>query len=590
MKSAQAPASAWSVGRRCSGGDAAEARAGRRRSTRARPRAGRRSGMDAACEKPDAVQQQEGRAEFRCARGAARGELRGGGGARRSGLAWRGTVGRIGGTDFRLTRPHRAHRQRHARRSPACVPWRASLAWTGRCAGCTPRARPPHAVAVGRRAAAHHRHGGRRRRRGVTSRAWPSTASPASASGSRSAAWRTVPEALTPRGGGPRLPRPGGRLRRPPFIALTERAFTAIVNDQADPAAAAPSPPTSAWSASCSPRAASTASPPRSPTSSTAAPPCSTRAGPVLADHGHAPNGNGPAPGELRLPIPGANGNGAAPGLPARGPRRGAAVAELDRLVVHQARRSSASSCCAAASPPTPSAASPATSSPPCSPASSTAPSSSAACARSASRGAARLRRAEGGGRRRARRRRRRRGRRRPGRPRRRNSCALLPPRPTRTRCSRWPRRARPRGRGTAAAGAGRAVALSDTRRGLPRGALGARGRRARRRGARPPAVHLPRPGSFQLLLALQDDDALARSATPSSARSADERYGGELLRSLEVFIESNGQWSVPPAACTATGTPCATGSSASRSSRAAPWTRRATASTSGSPCAAANS
>ena len=62
--------------------------------------------------------------------------------------------------------------------------------------------------------------------------------------------------------------------------------------------------------------------------------------------------------------------------------------------------------------------------------------------------------------------------------------------------------------------------------------------------------------GSFQLLLSLQDDDALrlfcdsvlgplenggAARGDPSGATP--RAYGDELLRSLEVFIEQNGQW-----------------------------------------------
>ena len=51
--------------------------------------------------------------------------------------------------------------------------------------------------------------------------------------------------------------------------------------------------------------------------------------------------------------------------------------------------------------------------------------------------------------------------------------------------------------------------------------------------------------GAFQLLLSLQDDDALAsytRSVLgPVEADEGD--YGDELLRSLDVFIENNGHW-----------------------------------------------
>ena len=51
--------------------------------------------------------------------------------------------------------------------------------------------------------------------------------------------------------------------------------------------------------------------------------------------------------------------------------------------------------------------------------------------------------------------------------------------------------------------------------------------------------------GSFQLLLSLQDDEALELFCDSILApiEAADGRYGGELMRSLEAFIEENGQW-----------------------------------------------
>jgi purine catabolism regulator len=51
--------------------------------------------------------------------------------------------------------------------------------------------------------------------------------------------------------------------------------------------------------------------------------------------------------------------------------------------------------------------------------------------------------------------------------------------------------------------------------------------------------------GAFQLLLSLQDEDAL-RSYCDSvlgPLEDGEGGYGGELLRSLEAFIEQNGQW-----------------------------------------------
>ena len=98
--------------------------------------------------------------------------------------------------------------------------------------------------------------------------------------------------------------------------------------------------------------------------------------------------------------------------------------------------------------------------------------------------------------------------------------------------------------------------------------------------------------GSFQLLLSLQDTDALRLFCDTllSPIESGEGHYGGELMRSLEAFIECNGQWERPPSACTATATPCATGSAGSRSSPGATSPPRATASSSGSPCAGARS
>lgn len=51
--------------------------------------------------------------------------------------------------------------------------------------------------------------------------------------------------------------------------------------------------------------------------------------------------------------------------------------------------------------------------------------------------------------------------------------------------------------------------------------------------------------GAFTLLLALQDDDALRLYAESLLApiEGSDESYGHELLRSLEAYIEHNGQW-----------------------------------------------
>jgi purine catabolism regulator len=51
--------------------------------------------------------------------------------------------------------------------------------------------------------------------------------------------------------------------------------------------------------------------------------------------------------------------------------------------------------------------------------------------------------------------------------------------------------------------------------------------------------------GSFQLLLSLQDDEALRLFCDSILApiQDGEGAYGGELMRSLEAFIECNGQW-----------------------------------------------
>jgi purine catabolism regulator len=51
--------------------------------------------------------------------------------------------------------------------------------------------------------------------------------------------------------------------------------------------------------------------------------------------------------------------------------------------------------------------------------------------------------------------------------------------------------------------------------------------------------------GSFQLLLSLQDDDALRLfcDSILGPIETSDGHYGDELMRSLEAFIECNGQW-----------------------------------------------
>ena len=85
----------------------------------------------------------------------------------------------------------------------------------------------------------------------------------------------------------------------------------------------------------------------------------------------------------------------------------------------------------------------------------------------------------------------------------------------------------------------GRAAAHASTRR-------AARSRRPRSPTASSPPVASYRDlGAFQLLLSLQDDDALRLycDSVLGPLEDASGEYGDELIRSLEAFIEQNGQW-----------------------------------------------
>jgi purine catabolism regulator len=102
---------------------------------------------------------------------------------------------------------------------------------------------------------------------------------------------------------------------------------------------------------------------------------------------------------------------------------------------------------------------------------------------------------------------------------------------------------------GALPAGAGRAVAPAELRRTFheARCALEARALSGEANGDG--AAHLLATyrdlGSFQLLLSLQDDDALRLFCDSILApiEEGEGAYGGELMRSLEAFIECNGQW-----------------------------------------------
>ena len=96
-------------------------------------------------------------------------------------------------------------------------------------------------------------------------------------------------------------------------------------------------------------------------------------------------------------------------------------------------------------------------------------------------------------------------------------------------------------------AGAGRTVAPGELRRGFheARCALEARALTANGSNGSVMLATYRDLGSFQLLLSLQDDDALRLFCDSILApiEESEGAYGGELMRSLEAFIECNGQW-----------------------------------------------
>src|SRR3954452_4380992 len=96
-------------------------------------------------------------------------------------------------------------------------------------------------------------------------------------------------------------------------------------------------------------------------------------------------------------------------------------------------------------------------------------------------------------------------------------------------------------------AGAGRAVPAAEVRRAFheARWALEAVALEGNGHGPPPRLATYRDLGSFQLLLQLQDDDALRLfcDSILSPIEVGEGPYGGELMRSLEIFIECNGQW-----------------------------------------------
>jgi purine catabolism regulator len=105
--------------------------------------------------------------------------------------------------------------------------------------------------------------------------------------------------------------------------------------------------------------------------------------------------------------------------------------------------------------------------------------------------------------------------------------------------------------------GIGRAVAAVDARRSFHEArcaleaiALGAAAAEngngaGRAPGERSRVATYKDLGSFQLLLSLQDDEALRLfcDSILGPIEASEGPYGGELMRSLEAFIEENGQW-----------------------------------------------
>jgi purine catabolism regulator len=103
---------------------------------------------------------------------------------------------------------------------------------------------------------------------------------------------------------------------------------------------------------------------------------------------------------------------------------------------------------------------------------------------------------------------------------------------------------------GAVPAGVGRAVAAGrvresyhEARCALEARELGAAGQHLN--GSGMPVATYRDLGSFQLLLSLQDSDALRLfcESLLGPIESGEGHYGGELMRSLEAFIECNGQW-----------------------------------------------
>jgi PucR family transcriptional regulator, purine catabolism regulatory protein len=94
-------------------------------------------------------------------------------------------------------------------------------------------------------------------------------------------------------------------------------------------------------------------------------------------------------------------------------------------------------------------------------------------------------------------------------------------------------------------AGAGRIVAVGDLRRAFHEARCALEARMLDANGTPGGLATYRDLGSFQLLLSLQDDEALRLfcDSILDPIEEGEGAYGGELMRSLEAFIECNGQW-----------------------------------------------
>jgi purine catabolism regulator len=106
-------------------------------------------------------------------------------------------------------------------------------------------------------------------------------------------------------------------------------------------------------------------------------------------------------------------------------------------------------------------------------------------------------------------------------------------------------RKALTRDRGTVRAAASRSAPPEDLRRSFHEARCALEATAFSANGGEPEVASWRDLGAFTLLLAIQDDEALKLycDSVLGPIEEGDEEYGGELLRSLAAFIEQNGQW-----------------------------------------------